>query len=178
MVPIVVQLREARRQRESLGYIRGGAMSVGGPQGLPLTKPPYSRVTAIDLNTGEHEWVIPHGEGPRQQIIEMRAVVLAAANAHPDLFLGRTGMVACPQDCVASKATWIQGRMLQQFLRTVGSSRPRSCRLSTTPAPVWTTWKAMVLRLLPTTSAQDICFMCCRRSAPADRRPTKCGVIH
>lgn len=70
-VPIVVQLREARRQRESLGYVRGGAMSVGGPQGLPLTKPPYSRVTAIDLNTGEHEWMIPHGEGPRQQIIEM-----------------------------------------------------------------------------------------------------------
>ena len=67
----MVQLREARRQRESLGYVRGGAMSVGGPQGLPLTKPPYSRVTAIDLNTGEHEWMIPHGEGPRQQIIEM-----------------------------------------------------------------------------------------------------------
>ena len=70
-VPIVVQLRKARRQRESLGYVRGGAMSVGGPQGLPLTKPPYSRVTAIDLNSGEHEWVIPHGEGPRKQIIEM-----------------------------------------------------------------------------------------------------------
>ena len=70
-VPIVVQLRQARRQRESLGYVRGGAMSVGGPQGLPLTKPPYSRVTAIDLNSGEHEWVIPHGEGPRKQIIEM-----------------------------------------------------------------------------------------------------------
>ncbi|MAK93458.1 MAG: pyrroloquinoline quinone-dependent dehydrogenase [Gammaproteobacteria bacterium] len=70
-VPIVVQLRKARRQRESLGYVRGGAMSVGGPQGLPLTKPPYSRVTAIGLNSGEHEWVIPHGEGPRKQIIEM-----------------------------------------------------------------------------------------------------------
>ena len=70
-VPIVVQLRKARRQRESLGYVRGGAMSVGGPQGLPLTKPPYSRITAIDLNSGEHECVIPHGEGPRKQIIEM-----------------------------------------------------------------------------------------------------------
>ena len=70
-VPIVVQLRQARRQREPLGYVRGGAMSVGGPQGLPLTKPPYSRVTAIDLNNGEHKWVIPHGEGPRKQIIEM-----------------------------------------------------------------------------------------------------------
>ncbi len=32
---------------------------------LPLTKPPYSRVTAIDLNTGEHVWMTPHGDGPR-----------------------------------------------------------------------------------------------------------------
>ncbi len=36
-----------------------------GPQGLPFTKPPYGRVTAIDLNTGEHLWVTPMGEGPR-----------------------------------------------------------------------------------------------------------------
>ena len=69
--PIVVQLREARREREEMGYVRGGPMNVGGPQGLPLTKPPYSRITAINLNTGEHEWMVPHGEGPRQQIIDM-----------------------------------------------------------------------------------------------------------
>ncbi len=35
-----------------------------GPQGLPLMKPPYSRITAIDLNTGEHLWMIPVGETP------------------------------------------------------------------------------------------------------------------
>jgi quinoprotein glucose dehydrogenase len=54
-----------------MGYVRGGPMNVGGPQGLPLTKPPYSRITAINLNTGEHEWMVPHGEGPRQQIIDL-----------------------------------------------------------------------------------------------------------
>ena len=31
-------------------------------QGLPLTKPPYGRITAIDLNAGEHRWVRPIGE--------------------------------------------------------------------------------------------------------------------
>jgi quinoprotein glucose dehydrogenase len=36
-----------------------------GPQGLPLTRPPYGRVTAINLNTGEHVWVTPMGKGPR-----------------------------------------------------------------------------------------------------------------
>ncbi len=38
---------------------------VPGPQGLPLEKPPYSRITAIDLNTGDHLWSIPNGGTPR-----------------------------------------------------------------------------------------------------------------
>jgi quinoprotein glucose dehydrogenase len=69
--PIVVQLIEADPAESNLTYARGGATSVGGPQGLPLTKPPYGRITAINLNTGEHEWMVPHGEGIRQQIIDM-----------------------------------------------------------------------------------------------------------
>jgi len=32
---------------------------------LPLFKPPYSRITAIDLNSGDLEWQVPNGEGPR-----------------------------------------------------------------------------------------------------------------
>ena len=35
------------------------------PQGRPLFKPPYSRMTAIDLNTGDHAWMRPLGEGGR-----------------------------------------------------------------------------------------------------------------
>ena len=35
------------------------------PQGLPLVKPPYSRITAIDMNTGDHEWMVPLGDGDR-----------------------------------------------------------------------------------------------------------------
>jgi quinoprotein glucose dehydrogenase len=38
----------------------------GGPslnvQGLPLLKPPYARISAIDLNKGEIKWQIAHGE--------------------------------------------------------------------------------------------------------------------
>ncbi|MBV8847360.1 MAG: pyrroloquinoline quinone-dependent dehydrogenase [Bryobacterales bacterium] len=33
-------------------------------QGLPLVKPPYGRITAIDLNKGEIAWQIAHGETP------------------------------------------------------------------------------------------------------------------
>ncbi|MEO8098667.1 MAG: PQQ-binding-like beta-propeller repeat protein, partial [Acidobacteriota bacterium] len=32
--------------------------------GLPLLKPPYGRVTAVDLKTGERLWMVPHGNTP------------------------------------------------------------------------------------------------------------------
>lgn len=44
---------------------RGIRAGVEGPQGLPLTKPPYGRITAINMNTGEHVWMVPNGDGPR-----------------------------------------------------------------------------------------------------------------
>lgn len=31
-------------------------------QGLPLYKPPYGRITAIDLTTGDHAWQVPMGD--------------------------------------------------------------------------------------------------------------------
>src|SRR4029079_2470739 len=33
--------------------------------GLPILKPPYSRITALDLNTGEYAWVVPVGTTPQ-----------------------------------------------------------------------------------------------------------------
>ena len=35
------------------------------PHGLPLTKPPYSRMTAVNMNTGDHAWMTPLGNGDR-----------------------------------------------------------------------------------------------------------------
>ena len=69
--PIVIQLREADSERSNLGYSRGGPRSVRGPNDLPIVKPPYGRITAINMNTGEHEWMVPHGEGMRQKIIDL-----------------------------------------------------------------------------------------------------------
>ena len=37
---------------------------VTGPRGLPLVKPPYGSITAIDLNSGEHIWRTTVGKGP------------------------------------------------------------------------------------------------------------------
>ena len=34
--------------------------------GLPIIKPPYGRIVAIDLNRGEHVWTAVNGDGPRE----------------------------------------------------------------------------------------------------------------
>ncbi len=41
------------------------------PQGLPLWKPPYSRMTAIDMHRGEHVWMTPLGDGDRYRNLPM-----------------------------------------------------------------------------------------------------------
>jgi glucose dehydrogenase len=56
-------------KRSDMNYISagGGDESGGGGltvQGLPLVKPPWGRITAIDLNKGEIVWQIAHGDTP------------------------------------------------------------------------------------------------------------------
>jgi len=41
------------------GEVGGGGLNV---RGLPLAKPPYGRITAIDMDQGEIAWQIAHGE--------------------------------------------------------------------------------------------------------------------
>ncbi|MDE0002252.1 MAG: pyrroloquinoline quinone-dependent dehydrogenase [Rhodospirillaceae bacterium] len=37
---------------------------VPDPMGLPIVKPPWGRITAIDMNTGEHVWMVANGDTP------------------------------------------------------------------------------------------------------------------
>ena len=57
-------LNKNTEDRSEFSYLLSGGFPMG-PQGLPLIKPPYGRITAIDLNKGEFVWQIPHGDGPR-----------------------------------------------------------------------------------------------------------------
>jgi quinoprotein glucose dehydrogenase len=51
--------------RSDMDYIAFIGSSKIGPYGLPLVKPPYGRITAIDLNTGDHRWMVPNAETPQ-----------------------------------------------------------------------------------------------------------------
>ena len=50
----------------SLGVSVGDAAGGGGGRGarIPINKPPYGTLTAIDLNTGDTKWQIPLGDSP------------------------------------------------------------------------------------------------------------------
>ena len=69
--PIVIQLEENNPADTQFAYQRGGVRTISGPQGLPLTKPPYGRISALNLNTAEYDWIRPNAEGIRQQIIDL-----------------------------------------------------------------------------------------------------------
>ena len=102
----VMRFREPEPEDEAtLRYLlsRGGATFLEGgnarrgprmPEGLPLWKPPYSRMTAIDMNAGEHLWMIPHGDAPQEQQDAIRNHPLLQGVANVMANRGRQGQSA------------------------------------------------------------------------------------
>ena len=66
--PFVADILEGNPDRTNLRYVKGTRQWIGGPLGLPLFKPPYGRITAIDMNRGEIVWQVPNGVGPRDHL--------------------------------------------------------------------------------------------------------------
>src|SRR5258705_4316479 len=61
-VPFVVNLLKPGAGESSYDFI-GEFRYLSGPRGLPLLKPPFGSIVAIDMNTGDHRWRIPVGRG-------------------------------------------------------------------------------------------------------------------
>lgn len=102
---------------------RPGELTIDG---LPLLKPPYGRITAIDLKTGEFAWQVPHGATPD------------AVRNHPalqGLDIPRTGqagvvgplatksLVICGEPGVVTQPDGRQGAMLRAYDKTTGEDR-------------------------------------------------------
>ncbi|HXS79886.1 MAG TPA: pyrroloquinoline quinone-dependent dehydrogenase [Gammaproteobacteria bacterium] len=75
----------------------GGLRNVS-VQGLPLLKPPYGTIAAIDLTKGEIAWQIPNGETPEN--IKNHPALAGVA-------LGRTGRAGQPPGALATKTLLI-----------------------------------------------------------------------
>jgi quinoprotein glucose dehydrogenase len=60
-----ISIKAGDPAQTNLRYNKGRRNLIEGPQGLPLSKPPYGRVTGIDLNNGDTKWVAANADGPR-----------------------------------------------------------------------------------------------------------------
>ncbi len=60
--PFVLTLREGG-DRSDMNYVQGFGRAQLAP-GVPIVKPPWGRITAIDLSTGDHAWMIANGDTP------------------------------------------------------------------------------------------------------------------
>lgn len=49
----------------TMDYIQGGSRTPS-VDGIPLVKPPYGRITAIDMESGDHKWMIVNGDTPEE----------------------------------------------------------------------------------------------------------------
>jgi quinoprotein glucose dehydrogenase len=63
--PVVANVIPGDPATSNLRYRVSNNTRVVGPRGLPLVKPPYGRITALDLNRGERAWTAANGDGPR-----------------------------------------------------------------------------------------------------------------
>ena len=63
--PIAQQMMPGNPETSNLRYRVSTNTRIVGPRGLPLVKPPYGRITALDLNRGEKVWTVANGDGPR-----------------------------------------------------------------------------------------------------------------
>ena len=60
----VISLVPGSERGSNAGYVSTGPGGIRGPQGLPLMKPPYGSIVAIDLTKGDIAWAIPNGDTP------------------------------------------------------------------------------------------------------------------
>lgn len=79
-------------------YVREGATNAEFQDGLPLLKPPYGHLTAIDLNKGKLAWQVPFGDNaarrahPALQGVTLPKVLRGGGRGGSDCNEGRTGL--------------------------------------------------------------------------------------
>ena len=118
-----------------MAYIRGEATdpALGLPpldgrrvptvQGLPLTKPPYGRITAYDMHSGNIAWQVPHGDTPD----EVRDHPLLAGMEIPRTGRpGRGGVLATSTLLIAGEHGFVttphgRGAMLRAYDKATGA---------------------------------------------------------
>ena len=107
----------------------GGAApegGLGGPnvQGLPLVKPPWGRITAIDLNKGEFVWQIAHGATPdavrNHQALKGLDIPRTGQSGHVGTLVTKT-LVIAGEGGFTTTSTGQRGAMLRAYDKKTGA---------------------------------------------------------
>jgi quinoprotein glucose dehydrogenase len=102
---------------------RSAAMTV---QGLPLLKPPYGRITAIDLSKGDITWQIAHGETPDNIKRHPALKGLTIPRTGRPGILGPTvtkSLVICGESGFFTTPNGARGAMLRAYDKKTGEER-------------------------------------------------------
>jgi quinoprotein glucose dehydrogenase len=84
--PMKVGLGKDTRNNDFDYAMTSQGIPLDGPYGLPIIKPPYGRITAIDMNTGEHLWMMANADTPEwiRNHDKLRGVEIPERTGHGD----------------------------------------------------------------------------------------------
>jgi Glucose dehydrogenase len=101
----------------------GGGGSSTFVQGLPLVKPPYGTLTAINLDKGEIAWQVPHGDTPdvirNHALLKGMNIPKTGQNGPVGLVVTRT-LVIMGDPQVTTTTEHPRGAMLRAYDKTTG----------------------------------------------------------
>lgn len=96
--PSVIGMEQPDPGTFDSNYVMGGSLPLPTVDGLPIMKPPYSRITAYDMNQGEIAWVIPNGDTPEEIANHPRLsgvdIPQTGVNSIPGLLVTKTLLIA------------------------------------------------------------------------------------
>ncbi len=102
---------------------RGGFPEV---QGLPPIKPPWGRITAIDLNSGEHLWMVPNSDTPefvkRHPALQGVALPRTGSQDRSGVMVTRTLVFAGEGGGVSAAGPHSGGRILRALDKRTGET--------------------------------------------------------
>jgi quinoprotein glucose dehydrogenase len=93
------------------------------PQGLPLLKPPYGRITAINMDKGEFVWQIAHGETPdyirNHPALKSLNIPRTGQSGYVGVLVTKTLVIAADPQMTTS-AEYPRGAMLRAYNKATG----------------------------------------------------------
>jgi len=104
-------------------------------QGFPLWKPPYGRITAINLNTGDHRWMTPLGDlAQSTPVLRQLSLPPLGGPRRGHLLLTKTLLVV-------GKRAAPSGRAAPRWFRTSRFATQNSAPTIRRPARLWGKWR-------------------------------------